>query len=76
MPINVNNPEADARTRRLAALAAVGIAEAIERRHRGETPREIAARLRAQHGITLGDTAREPLSRGIYDAMRESPCAP
>ncbi|MGU3667662.1 type II toxin-antitoxin system VapB family antitoxin [Methylobacterium sp. A49B] len=80
MAINVNNPEADALTRRFAAMAGVGISEAIviamreaiERRHRAETPRETAARLRAQHGITLGDTAREPLPREIYDAMWES----
>ncbi|MEL6061160.1 MULTISPECIES: type II toxin-antitoxin system VapB family antitoxin [unclassified Methylobacterium] len=77
MPINVNNPEADALTRRFAAMAGVGITEAIviamreaiERRHRAETPRETAARLRAQHGITLGETAREPLPREVYDAM-------
>ena len=77
MPINVNNPEADALTRRFAALAGVGIIEAIvialreaiERRHRAETPRETAARLRTQHGIKLGDTARTPLPREVYDAM-------
>jgi antitoxin VapB len=80
MPINVNNPEADALTRRFAAMAGVGITEAIviamreaiERRHRTETPRETAARLRAQHGITLGETAREPLPRKVYDAMWNS----
>ncbi|MGU3465515.1 type II toxin-antitoxin system VapB family antitoxin [Methylobacterium sp. C33D] len=66
MPINVNNPEADALTRRFAALAGVGITEAIviamreaiERRHREESPRETAARV--------------PLARDVYDAMWES----
>ncbi len=78
MPIDVDNP--DALTRRFAAMAGVGITEAIviamreaiERRHRAASPRETAARLRAQHGITLGKTARKPLPREVYDAMWES----
>jgi antitoxin VapB len=77
MPINVNNPEADALTRRFAAMAGVGITEAIviamreaiARRHEDETPRETAARLRERHGIALSETARTPLPREVYDAM-------
>ena len=80
MPINVNNPEADALTRQFAALAGVGITEAIviamreaiARRHQGETPQATAARLREKHGITLGEAARTALPRDVYDAMWES----
>lgn len=80
MPINVNNPEADALTRRFAALAGVGITEAIviamreaiERRHREESPRETAARVRQKHGVALSETARVPLARDAYDAMWKS----
>lgn len=69
MPINVDNPEADALTRRFASLAGVGITEAIKRRHREESPQETAARLRARHGIVLSETARRPLSSEVYDEM-------
>ncbi|MCJ2050554.1 type II toxin-antitoxin system VapB family antitoxin [Methylobacterium sp. J-070] len=80
MPINVNNPEADALTRRFAAMAGVGITEAIviamreaiERRNQRETPQETAARLRERHGIRLSEAVRTPLSRDVYDAMWES----
>ena len=57
MPINVNDPEADALTRRFATMAGVGITEAIALRHRSERPQATAARLRAKHGITLGEAA-------------------
>ncbi len=77
MPINVNNPEADVLTRRFAAVAGVGITdaiviamkEALARRREAETPLETAARLRAQYGITLTDQMREPLPRKVYDDM-------
>ena len=54
MPINVNNPEADALTRKFASMAGVSITdaiviamkEAIERRRNIETPQQTAARLR------------------------------
>ena len=77
MAINVNNPEADALTRKFAQIAGVGITdaiviamkEAIERRRRVETPRQTAARLRAKHGITLGAKAWKPLSREAFDQM-------
>lgn len=77
LPINVNNPEADALTRKFAEMAGVGITdaiviamkEAIERRRNKETPRETAARLRAKHGLTLDDAAREPLPREVFDTM-------
>jgi len=75
MPINVTNPEADALTRRFASLAGVSISEAIviamreaiERRHRQETP----ARLRERHGIRLSETARRPLPSEAYDEIWE-----
>jgi len=79
MPINVTNPEADALTRRFASLAGVSISEAIviamreaiERRHRQETPQETAARLRERHGIRLSETARRPLPSEAYDEIWE-----
>lgn len=77
MPINVNNPEADALTRKFAQLEGVGITdaiviamrEAIERRRGAETPRQTAARLRAKHGVTLGDATRAALPREAFDEM-------
>ena len=50
MPINVNNPEADALTRKFAVMAGVGITdaiiiamkEAITRRRTAETPLELS----------------------------------
>lgn len=77
MPINVNNPEADALTRKFASLAGVSITEAIviamkeaiERRRNAETPQQTAARLREKHGIAMSDKAREPLPRETFDAM-------
>jgi antitoxin VapB len=77
MTINVNNPEADALTRKFAQLAGVGITdaiviamrEAIERRRGAETPRQTAARLRAKHGVTVADAAKAPLPKAAFDAM-------
>ncbi|ASY73446.1 protein transcription factor [Sinorhizobium fredii USDA 205] len=77
MPININNPEADALTRKFAEMAGVGITdaiviamrEAIERRNRAETPLQTAARLRAKHGIEMSDDARKPLPREAFDDM-------
>lgn len=77
MPINVNNPEADALTRKFAQMTGVGITdaiviamrEAIERRSRAETPLETAARLRAKHQVVLSDHAHNPLPREAFDAM-------
>jgi antitoxin VapB len=77
MPINVNNPEADALTRKFAGLAGVGITdaiviamkEAIARRHPEESALETAARLRAKHGIRVGKRTRQPLPREAYDDM-------
>jgi antitoxin VapB len=81
MPINVNNPEADALTRKFARLEGVGITdaiviamrEAIERRRGTETPRQTAARLRAKHGVTLGEAARAPLPKETFDEMWGKP---
>lgn len=77
MPINVNNPEADALTRKFAKLAGVNITdaiviamkEAIERRLNAETPLQTAARLREKHGIALRDEAKKPLPREAFDDM-------
>ncbi|MFJ6322239.1 MULTISPECIES: type II toxin-antitoxin system VapB family antitoxin [unclassified Rhizobium] len=80
MPINVNNPEADALTRRFAHIAGVSITdaiviamkEAIERRHVVESPLQTAARLREKHGVTLQKAAKKPLPRETFDKMWES----
>lgn len=81
MPINVNNPEADALTRKFAQMTGVGITEAIviamreaiERRRDGETPQQTAARLRAKHGVALDDAARAPLPRRAFDEFWGEP---
>ena len=81
MPINVNNPEADALTRKFAKMAGVGITdaiviamrEAIARRRDVETPRQTAARLRAKHGVVLGDRAKAPLPKQVFDEMWDKP---
>ena len=77
MPINVNNREADALTRQFAAMAGVGITEAIviamkeaiARRGAAETPLETAARIREKYGVFLGHAAKKPLPRRVFDAM-------
>jgi antitoxin VapB len=77
MPINVNNPEADALTRKFAAITGLGITEAIvtamkeaiARRRTAQTPLEMAARLREKHRITLGAKARKPLPGTVFDDM-------
>lgn len=79
MPINVNNREADALTRKFAQLAGVSITdaiviamkEAIERRRDAETPRQTAARLREKHGVKLHAAASKPLPREAFDEMWE-----
>lgn len=77
MPINVNNPEADALTRRFAHMAGVSITdaiviamkEAIERRRVAESPLQTAARLREKHGVNLSKAAKKPLPREAFDKM-------
>jgi antitoxin VapB len=77
MPLNVNNPEADALTRKFARLAGVGITdaiviamkEAIARRRGAETPQETAARLREKHGISLRPKASRKLPRQAFDDL-------
>jgi antitoxin VapB len=77
MPLNVNNPEADALTRKFAQITGVNITqaiiiamkEAIRRRQPVENPREAAARLRKKHGVQLNDAAREPLPKTVFDDM-------
>ncbi len=77
MPINVNNPEADALTRKFAGMAGVGITdaiviamkEAIARRRAAETPLESAARLRKKYGVVLGEDARQTLPKQAFDDM-------
>ncbi len=80
MPINVNNPEAYALTRRFAHMTGVRITdaiviamkEAIERRRVAESPLQTAARLREKHGVSLRKPARKPLTREAFDEMWES----
>lgn len=80
MPINVNNPEADALTRKFAHMAGVSITdaiviamkEAIERRRHEETPLQTAVRLRKQHGVELSAAARQALPREACDELWES----
>lgn len=77
MAINVNNPEADALTRKFAHMAGVSISEAIviamkeaiAKRSNAETPRQTAMRLREKHGIALNNQAQKPLPREAFDAM-------
>lgn len=77
MSINVNNPEADALTRRFAQMAGVGITEAIviamkeaiARRRDAETPLETAARLRRKHGVVLTPARKKPLPREAFDSL-------
>lgn len=77
MPINVNNPEADALTRRFAGMAGVGITdaiviamkEAIARRCSEESPLETAARIREKYGISMKRESRKPLPKKVFDEM-------
>jgi len=77
MPININNPEADVLTRKFAAMAGVGITdavviamkEAIAQRRAAETPLQTAARLRSKHGVVLSAVARKPLPGAVFDEM-------
>jgi antitoxin VapB len=77
MPINVNNAEADALTRKFAGMAGVGITdaiviamkEAIARRRAQETPLQTAARLRAKHGLPASKHITQPLPNNAYDEM-------
>lgn len=77
MSINVNNPEADALTRRFAGMAGVGITdaiviamkEAIARRCAAESPLKTAERIREKYGISLKRETRKPLPRKAFDEM-------
>ena len=77
MPLNINNPEADALTRKFAAMTGASITEAIvvamkeaiARRRAEETPQATAARLREKYGIAPGQKSRQKLPRAIFDAM-------
>ena len=77
MPLNINNPEADALTRRFAAMTGatiteaivVAMKEAIARRRAEESPEETAARLRAKYGLSAGPTGRKKLPKEVFDDM-------
>lgn len=79
MPINVNNPEADALTRKFAGMAGVGITdaiviamkEAIASRRSAETPLETAERIRTKYGVSLSRKTRRPLPKDVFDKMWE-----
>ena len=51
----------------------IAMREAIERRRGAETPRQTAARLRAKHGISLGEAASRPLPKDAFDEMWGKP---
>ncbi|MDR0781740.1 MAG: type II toxin-antitoxin system VapB family antitoxin [Pseudomonadales bacterium] len=77
MPININNPEADVLTRKFAAMAGIGITEAIiiamkeaiAQRRAAQTPLQMAARLREKHHVVLGAKTRKPLPSAVFAAM-------
>ena len=77
MAININNPEADALTRKFAAMTGVSITdaivlamkEAIARRRAEETPQDTAARLREKYGVALNARTRKKLPRQTFDDM-------
>lgn len=77
MPINVNNAEADALTRKFAQIAGVTITEAIvitmkeaiSRRRNAETPQQTAARLHEKYGVTLDAQAKTPLPREVFNQL-------
>jgi antitoxin VapB len=77
MALNISNPEADALTRRFAAMMGVGITdaiviamkEAIARRRAAETPLETAARIREKYGVSLSDDARKTLPKQVFDEI-------
>ncbi len=73
----IDDPEAEALTRKFASTAGLGLdeaiilamREAITRRGNAESPRQTVERLREMHGIAMSDTARTPLSREAFDEM-------
>ncbi|MCB2052025.1 MAG: type II toxin-antitoxin system VapB family antitoxin [Novosphingobium sp.] len=77
MTINVNNPEADALTRKFAGMEGVGITdaiviamkEAIARRRASETPLQTAERIRQKYDLKLGKETRKTLPREVFDEM-------
>ncbi|GBQ21415.1 hypothetical protein AA12717_0875 [Gluconacetobacter sacchari DSM 12717] len=77
MALNVNNPEADALTRKFARIAGVGLTdaiviamrEAIARRKLADTPAQAAARLREKYAVTLTEETRKPLPNLVFDTM-------
>jgi antitoxin VapB len=77
MTINITNREADRLTRAFARREGVGLSEAIiiamrealDRRRASESPRQTATRLRAELGISLGENARKPLPRSVFDDL-------
>lgn len=81
MAINITNPEADALTRKFAAMTGASITdaivlamkEAIARRRAEETPQETAARLREKYGVALSTKARKKLPRQAFDDMWDDP---
>ena len=81
MAINITNEEADALTRRFAKIEGVSLTEAvviamreaIERRRCRETPRQAAARHRAEFGVELTEQARRPLPRSVFDELSGEP---
>ncbi len=77
MPLSINNPEADALTRKFAAMTGASITEAIvvamkeaiARRRAEESPQRTAARLREKYGISAGPKTRKKLPKAVFDEM-------
>lgn len=77
MAININNPEADALTRKFAAMTGatiteaivVAMKEAIASRRAQESAEDTAARLREKYGIPTTAKTRKPLPRAAFDEM-------
>ena len=57
--MTVNDPEANA----------IAMNQPIARQRDIETPRQTAARLRAKHGIVIGDHAKSPLPKPTFDEL-------
>lgn len=80
MAINVTNKAAEALVRQFAKIEGVSLTEAITTavrealaRRRRETVQQTAARLRAEFGVELTASSRQPLPRAAYDEICGDP---
>lgn len=79
MVLNIRNPRADALARELAELEGTSITEAVvtaldkavrEKRDR-KSALEVAAEVRARHGIKLTDEMRKPTPQEVWDEIHD-----